>query len=70
MEVRTSRGVEYALDKQLEVEIENLREHLAQAGAEDFAQYQFICGKIRGIRLAIEVLSRVRKRLEPDEDVE
>ena len=33
-------------------EVERLQNHLGCGGAEDYAQYRYLCGQIHGLRLA------------------
>ena len=67
-ELTGSRGWEYAFQKLLESEIEILRDSLENGENRELAQFQFLCGQIRGIRVAIKDLSEVRERFNVDED--
>lgn len=60
-----SRGWEYAYEKALEEQLERLRDQI-ESGTE--ANYQYLCGQIHGIRVAIKELSDARTRFNSDGD--
>ncbi|HXA25607.1 MAG TPA: hypothetical protein VNW90_25290 [Acetobacteraceae bacterium] len=60
-----SRGWEYAYEKALVEQLERLRDQL-ESGTK--ANYQYLCGQIHGIRVAIKELSEIRHRFNLDED--
>jgi hypothetical protein len=59
-----ARGWEYAYRKELEAEIEIMRDALEDSGEE----HNYLRGQIRGIRIAISRLTEVRERFNADED--
>jgi hypothetical protein len=69
-ELASSRAWEYAFLKLLESEIENLRDSLENGENRELGEFQFLCGQIRGIRVAIKELTEVRERFNVDDDVD
>lgn len=65
-----SRAWEYAYSKGLEAEIENLRDSLENGEGRGLGEYQYLCGQIRGIRVALNALTEVRDRYNADDDVD
>jgi hypothetical protein len=62
---------EYALEREIDQKLANLRTQLLEGGATDYAQYRELCGEIRGIQSCMAELKRVTKRLgNPDDDVD
>jgi hypothetical protein len=62
-----SRGWEYAYEKALEEKLERLRDQLESG---DLPGYQYLCGQIHGIRVAIKEMSEVRTRYSRDDDAD
>jgi len=62
-----SRGWEYAYKKTLEEKLERLRDLLE---GNNPADYQYLCGQISGIRIAIMELSETRRRFNQDGDAD
>ena len=62
-----TRGWEYAYEKALEDQLARLHEQLESGQTE---QYQFLCGQIRGIRVAIKEMSEARSRFNRDDDAD
>lgn len=66
-----SRGWEYAYEKELDDKLANLRRDLEErAEGRNLAQFQYLCGKIRGIREAIELLAETRQKYRLDDDAD
>jgi len=59
----TQQPWDYVLERKFKEEIGELMEALAAGSAGDYAQYQYICGRIRGIRFAMDTVTWVRERL-------
>jgi hypothetical protein len=66
-ELTGARGWEYAYEKGLEAKLELLRDQMEARVTED---YQYLCGQIRGIRVAIDELHEVRSRFNRDDDAD
>jgi hypothetical protein len=60
-----ARGWEYAYEKALDDKLERLRDQLESG---DLGNYQYLCGQIHGIRVAIKEMSETRSRFNLDED--
>lgn len=70
-QLTSSRGWEYAYEKELEEQLARLRRDLEErAEGRDLAQFQYLCGKIRGIRMAIDQLTEIREKYRLDDDVD
>ena len=67
-DLTSSRGWEYAFQKLLESEIEIMRDTLENGENRELSQFVYLCGQIRGIRVAIKDLSEVRERFNVDDD--
>ena len=67
MQLTSARGWEYAYEKTLEERLERLRNQLEAAVQ---GNYQYLCGEIHGIRVAIKELSEVRSRFNRDDDAD
>lgn len=63
-----SRGWEYAYKKELEGEIERLRNDLEKCQDRSLETWNYLCGQIYGIRVAIDRLIDVRDRFNVDRD--
>ena len=62
---------EYALEREINEKLEDLRTYLVDGGAADYAQYRELCGEIRGIQSCMAEVKRISKRLgNPDDDVD
>lgn len=59
--------LEYLL-KQINAEIEGLNVNLGRGSAKDYAEYQFLCGKIRGLLVAEDIIKALKERLEKDDE--
>jgi len=56
------------IKKQIHLKQAQLAEALASGGAKDFAQYQFICGEIRGLAAVEMYLQDLAKHLETSDE--
>ena len=56
------------LDQKLETQIKGLQESLGTGTAKDYADYQFMCGKIRGLLTARIELNDLKKNLENSDE--
>ena len=56
------------LDQKLAVQIMGLKDSLGTGTAKDFADYQFMCGKIRGLLTAQMELNDLAKNLEHSDE--
>jgi hypothetical protein len=52
------------LSSQLREEIDSVTESLAAGAAKDYAEYQALCGKIRGLLTAQSKLNDLKERME------
>jgi hypothetical protein len=66
-QLTSARGWEYAYEKVLEDKLASL--HI-QLEARVDADYQYLCGQIHGIRVAITELSEIRSRFNQDNDAD
>jgi len=70
MNLSGARGWEYAYKKELENKLEVLRDALENGQTLPAQEFSFLCGQIRGIRLAIAELSDTRARFNVDDDAD
>lgn len=68
MKIESVAAWDYALERGLKKEIESLQDGLGAGVPKDFSEYQFIVGQIRGIRFAMDLVIRIRERLNSDGD--
>ena len=52
------------LSSQLREEMDTVKESLAAGAAKDYAEYQNLCGKIRGLLVAQSKLNDLKERME------
>ena len=52
------------LSSQLREEMDAVKESLAAGSAKDYAEYQHLCGKIRGLLVAQSKLNDLKERME------
>lgn len=64
------RGWEYTYKKKLEDDIELLRDALEISEGRTMEQYHYMCGKLRGIRAALEEMSEAREKFKLDDDAD
>jgi hypothetical protein len=56
------------LSSQLREEMEAVKESLAAGAAKDYAEYQNLCGKIRGLLVAQSKLNDLKERMENSDE--
>lgn len=56
------------LYQKINEQIKELRESLGSGTAKDFAEYQFVCGKIRGLLIAQMEMNDLKQRLENSDE--
>lgn len=56
------------LSKKYQEEINNLQESLAQGVAKDYAEYQHLCGVIRGLLTAQREINDLRQKVKDYDD--
>jgi len=52
---------EHELRKLIEIEIENVKQNMSFGSIQSFEDYRHACGKIAGLRLAIELMAEAEK---------
>ncbi len=56
------------LSSQLREELEAVKESLAAGSAKDYAEYQHLCGKIRGLLTAQSKLNDLKERMDNSDE--
>lgn len=56
------------LDKEINKEIRNIEDGLGSGVAKDYAEYQNLCGKIRGLLAAQDIILDLKKRTEQNDE--
>ena len=56
------------LSSQLREEMEAVKESLAAGAAKDYAEYQHLCGKIRGLLVAQSKLNDLKERMDDSDE--
>jgi hypothetical protein len=56
------------LIKQADEKVEQLKEYLAEGGAENFEEYKKLCGEIRGLLIMRGYVLDLKQRLEKSDD--
>lgn len=69
-QLSAQRGWEYAYRKALDEKLAGLRETLENGEGRRGREYQYLCGKIRGIREAIDQLDQTRQDYRLDDDAD
>jgi hypothetical protein len=59
--------VEYVLSK-LKDEVKNMEYDIARGTAKDYAEYQYLCGKLRGLLVAEDIIKALKERMEKDDE--
>ena len=59
--------IDYLLS-QIREDTEAIKESLAAGSAKDYAEYQHLCGKIRGLLIAQSKLTDLKERIEKDDE--
>ena len=52
---------EHELKKLIEIEIENMKQNMSYGTVSSFEDYRHACGKIAGLRVAIELMAEAEK---------
>jgi hypothetical protein len=53
---------------QLREETEAVKESLAAASAKDYGEYQYLCGKVRGLLVAQSKLTDLKERMDSSDE--
>ena len=56
------------LSAQLREEMEAVKDSLAAGAAKDYAEYQHLCGKIRGLLVAQSKLNDLKERMDDSDE--
>lgn len=59
--------LDYVINK-ISDEIKSLEYSVARGSAKDFGEYQHLCGKIRGLLVAEEIVKALKERLENSDE--
>lgn len=59
--------VEYVLNK-VKDEVKNMEYDIARGTAKDYAEYQYLCGKLRGLLVAEDIIKALKERMEEDDE--
>lgn len=61
------RELDYLL-KQVSEEIDAMQQNVSSGAAKDYAEYQHLCGKIRGLLVAEDIIKALKERMEKDDE--
>ena len=56
------------LIQQMRTEVQSVQENLSSGRAKDYADYQYLCGKIRGLLTAIEFIDDLKQKMENSDE--
>lgn len=56
------------LVKQIAEEVGAIQRTVANGNAKDYAEYQYLCGKIRGLLIAQDIILDLKERMEKDDE--
>lgn len=56
------------LRTQIKQEVESIGASVAAGSAKDYAEYQYLCGKIRGLLIAQDLIIDLKERMETSDD--
>ena len=56
------------LRAQIKEEVEAMGASLSAGNAKDYAEYQYLCGKIRGLLIAQDLIIDLKERMETSDD--
>jgi hypothetical protein len=59
---------DYLLERELKQQKEGMVEQLVMGGTDDYADYKYLCGKIRGIQIAMDFIREIRGKVGLAED--
>lgn len=54
--------------KQIGEEVDALQQNVAGGSAKDYAEYQHLCGKIRGLLVAEDIIKALKERMENNDE--
>lgn len=54
--------------KQLSDEVDALQQNVSSGAAKDYAEYQHLCGKIRGLLVAEDIIKALKERMENNDE--
>lgn len=60
-------AIEYLLTK-ISEEVKSLEYNIARGSANDYAEYQHLCGKVRGLLVAEDLITDLQKRMEDNDE--
>ena len=60
-------AVEFLLTK-IGEEVKSLEYNIARGNAKDYAEYQHLCGKVRGLLIAEDLITDLQKRMEENDE--
>lgn len=60
-------GIDFLLTK-ISDEVLNIQEELSRGKAVDYAQYQNLCGQVRGLLRAESIVNDLKKRMEQEDE--
>ena len=61
------RELDYLL-QEINAEIDAMHQNVASGAAKDYAEYQHLCGKIRGLLVAEDIIKALKERMEKDDE--
>lgn len=56
------------LESEVNKDIKSIEDALSAGNAKDYAEYQYLCGKIRGLLAAQAIILDLKKRTEQDDE--
>ena len=56
------------LIKEIAIEVDAIQRNVANGNAKDYAEYQYLCGKIRGLLIAQDIVIDLKERVEKDDE--
>ena len=59
--------LDYLLSK-ISEEVKSIEETVARGSAKDYADYQHLCGKLRGLLIAEGIITDLQKRMEENDE--
>ena len=59
--------LEYLLNK-ISEEVKSIEYNIARGSAKDYAEYQHLCGKLRGLLVAEDLIKDLQKRMEENDE--
>ena len=54
--------------KQIREEVDTMQQTVSSGTAKDYAEYQNLCGKIRGLLVAEDIIKALKERIEKDDE--